>query len=290
VPTHWRQPGFQALSKAGFKQTNTHFFDTIRLKYPPDHNGRYPEKSGRNAGINFCISKQTPSKSASTKQPRTPTWRICCVCSACRHLQTHPLPQFPETSDGKVITSHTRYSIPTIHESDMMRYIKRLENRDLSLMHSMISLGSCTMKLNAAAEMIPVSWDNWANMHPFMPAEQVKGYAHIISELEKYLCEITGFDACSLQPNSGAQGEYAGLMIIRAYHQARGEGHRTIALIPSSAHGTNPASAVMAGMEVIVVNCDERGNIDVADLKAKAFQYADPRLPDGHLPEHTRGF
>ncbi len=155
-----------------------------------------------------------------------------------------------------------------------MRYIKRLENADLSLMHSMISLGSCTMKLNAAAEMIPVSWENWANMHPFMPIDQVQGYAQIISELEQYLCEITGFEACSLQPNSGAQGEYAGLMAIRAYHLAKGDTHRDVALIPSSAHGTNPASAVMAGMEVVVVACDERGNIDVADLKAKAEQHA----------------
>ncbi len=159
-------------------------------------------------------------------------------------------------------------------ESDMMRYIKRLENRDLSLMHSMISLGSCTMKLNAATEMIPVSWELFANIHPFAPVAQTAGYQKIIRELEQYLCEITGFEACSLQPNSGAQGEYAGLMIIRAYHQARNEGHRNIALIPSSAHGTNPASAVMAGMEVVVVACDERGNIDVADLKTKAVQYS----------------
>jgi glycine dehydrogenase len=157
----------------------------------------------------------------------------------------------------------------------MMRYVKRLENADLSLMHSMISLGSCTMKLNAATEMIPVSWENWANMHPFMPIDQVQGYAQIIKELEQYLCVITGFEACSLQPNSGAQGEYAGLMAIRACHLAQGNAHRNVALIPSSAHGTNPASAVMAAMQVVVVACDERGNIDVADLKAKAAEHAD---------------
>ena len=160
-------------------------------------------------------------------------------------------------------------------ETKMMRYIKSLENKDLSLTHSMISLGSCTMKLNAAAELFPVSWAEFANIHPFAPIAQVAGYQEIISDLEKYLCEITGFTACSLQPNSGAQGEYTGLLTIRAYHEARGEAHRNIALIPSSAHGTNPASAVMAGMKVVVVKCDEHGNIDVEDLKAKAEQHSD---------------
>jgi glycine dehydrogenase len=160
-------------------------------------------------------------------------------------------------------------------ESKMMRYIKRLENRDLSLMHSMISLGSCTMKLNAATELMPVSWPEFANLHPFVPADQAKGYRQIFDELEAWLSDITGFAACSLQPNSGAQGEYAGLLTIRAYHEARGENHRDIALIPSSAHGTNPASAVMAGLDVVVVNCDDHGNIDVDDLRAKAVQYRD---------------
>jgi len=155
-------------------------------------------------------------------------------------------------------------------ESKMMRYIKSLENKDLSLVHSMIALGSCTMKLNAATELIPVTWPEFSLLHPFAPANQAEGYAQIFKELNKYLCEATGFTACSLQPNSGAQGEYAGLMTIAAYHQDRGDSHRNIALIPSSAHGTNPASAVMAGMKVVVVKCDEDGNIDVEDLKAKA--------------------
>jgi glycine dehydrogenase len=159
-------------------------------------------------------------------------------------------------------------------EHEMLRYLKSLENKDLSLVHSMISLGSCTMKLNATAEMIPLTWPEFGSIHPFAPTNQVGGYAQLVSELNIWLCEITGFAAMSFQPNSGAQGEYAGLMAIRAYHESRGDLHRNVVLIPSSAHGTNPASAVMAGMKVVVTKCDERGNIDVADLKARAEQYS----------------
>ena len=155
-------------------------------------------------------------------------------------------------------------------ESDLMRYIKRLELRDISLANSMISLGSCTMKLNAASEMLPLSLAGFQNMHPFAPADQAEGYLQLIAELEKDLAAITGFAACSLQPNSGAAGEYTGLMVIRAYHQSRGQGYRNIVLIPASAHGTNPASAAMAGMKIVTVACDDKGNIDVGDLKAKA--------------------
>ena len=160
-------------------------------------------------------------------------------------------------------------------EHEMLRYMKQLENKDLSLVHSMISLGSCTMKLNATAEMIPVTWPEFGQIHPFAPKDQVEGYTQLFDDLNAWLCEITGFDAVSLQPNSGAQGEYAGLMTIRAYHQSRGDHHRNIALIPSSAHGTNPASAVMAGMEVVVVATDSHGNISTDDLIEKAEKYSD---------------
>jgi glycine dehydrogenase len=177
----------------------------------------------------------------------------------------------PHRRTSSYLTHPVFHSYHTEHE--MLRYIKRLESRDLSLTHSMISLGSCTMKLNATTEMIPVTWPEFGRIHPFAPAEQTVGYRELFDRLEKWLAEITGFAAVSLQPNAGSQGEYTGLLTIRGYHGARGEGHRRICLIPSSAHGTNPASAVMAGMEVVVVACDDHGNVDLDDLRAKVEQH-----------------
>ncbi|MCB0525735.1 MAG: aminomethyl-transferring glycine dehydrogenase [Saprospiraceae bacterium] len=260
------------LENAGFKQTNNHFFDTIRIALDASQLKAIRSKA-EEAGYNFYYDQSGLQIALDETTTEEDLQNIASVFGTSLGKKT----------DSRIPSSLNRTSEYLTHpvfssyhtESDMMRYIKRLENRDLSLVHSMITLGSCTMKLNAASEMIPVSWENWADMHPFMPADQTKGYAQIISELESYLCEITGFDACSLQPNSGAQGEYAGLMAIRAYHMARGDTHRNVALIPSSAHGTNPASAVMAGMEVVVTACDDRGNIDLADLKLKAEQHAD---------------
>ena len=159
-------------------------------------------------------------------------------------------------------------------EHEMLRYIKRLETKDLSLVHTMISLGSCTMKLNATSEMFPVTWPEFGQLHPFAPTDQTKGYAKLFEQLQQWLSEITGFAAVSLQPNAGSQGEYAGLLVIRAYHESRGEGHRNICLIPTSAHGTNPASAAMCNFKVVAVACDASGNIDVADLKAKATEHS----------------
>ena len=171
-----------------------------------------------------------------------------------------------------LILSHPVFN--TYHsESEMMRYIKRLENKDLSLTHSMISLGSCTMKLNAAAELMPITWPEFAHIHPFVPVEQAAGYQEIIADLDNSLSEITGFAKMSFQPNSGAQGEYAGLLVIQAYHQSRGDSHRNIALIPTSAHGTNPASAAMCGLKIVLVKCDEKGNIDVNDMREKALAH-----------------
>lgn len=191
--------------------------------------------------------------------------------------------QVINSSDSSIPAALVRESAILTHpvfnsyhsETEMLRYIKKLENKDLALNHSMISLGSCTMKLNATAQMIPVSWPEFANMHPFAPVDQAQGYKQMIDELATWLEELTGYDKMSMQPNSGAQGEYAGLIAIHKYHESRGDSHRNICLIPSSAHGTNPASAQMVGMKVVVVDCDKEGNIDMADLTAKATELAD---------------
>ena len=174
-------------------------------------------------------------------------------------------------------------------EHEMLRYLRRLADKDLALDRTMIPLGSCTMKLNATTEMVPISWPEFADIHPYAPADQTAGYRLLIDDLERRLAEITGYDAVSLQPNAGSQGEFAGLLAIRAYHRSRGDAQRTVCLIPSSAHGTNAASAVMAGFDVVVVACDEHGNIDDADLAAKIAAAADRLGRDhGHLPVDAR--
>ncbi len=182
------------------------------------------------------------------------------------HPDFRPAISLPRTSSflkHKVFSSYH-------NETEMLRYIKRLESRDLSLTASMIPLGSCTMKLNAAAEMFPVSWPEFAKIHPFAPIQQTSGYQKLFEQLEAWLAECTGFAGISLQPNAGSQGEYTGMLVIRAYHESRGEAHRNVCLIPTSAHGTNPASAAMAGLKIVAIACDKDGNIDVADLRAKA--------------------
>ncbi|MFZ4542597.1 MAG: aminomethyl-transferring glycine dehydrogenase [Saprospiraceae bacterium] len=264
------------LKKLGFSQTNTHYFDTIRIGNLDPVTVRKLMDGGVANGINFYQGNSSVQISLDETYGVKDIISIISVFAAVKGINyqaeiNEPISlQLPENMirASKLLTHHVFNQYHS--ESKMMRYLKRLENLDLSLTHSMISLGSCTMKLNAAAEMIPVSLPQFANMHPFAPADQCEGYAQIFKELEAWLCECTGFTACSLQPNSGAQGEYTGLLTIRAYHIAKGQRQRNIALIPSSAHGTNPASAVMVGMQVVVVSCDDEGNIDFVDLKAKA--------------------
>ncbi len=266
-----------ALKAMGYTLVNDSFFDTLSVKLTKEEQSKVKTIAEKNE-VNFFYTEGGCSISLDETVTASDLALVINIFAEAKGTSAEPKFEASKLATTNVRTSdfctHTVFS--TYHtESAMMRYIKRLENRDLSLTHSMISLGSCTMKLNAATEMIPVSWPEFANLHPFAPLDQTKGYQQIFEELAQYLCECTGFTACSLQPNSGAQGEYAGLLAIRAYHLAKGDTHRNIVLIPSSAHGTNPASAVMVGMEVVVVGCDEKGNIDTADLIAKADQYKD---------------
>ena len=267
-----------ALQERGYELLHEFFFDTIVIKV--DDVTPFREKSEKQQ-INFRYYDQQLI-GISIDETTTPSDLFDVINSFVNDVD--PVDYSIEHEGGLEIipTSLTRTSEYLTHpvfnthhsETKMMRYIKMLENKDLSLNTSMISLGSCTMKLNAAAEMIPLSWVHWSRIHPFAPLNQAEGYQYIVKELSKYLCTITSFDACSLQPNSGAQGEYAGLLTIKAYHESRGEGHRNVMLIPISAHGTNPASAVMCGMQVVVVKALDNGYIDVEDLKAKATQHA----------------
>ncbi|MBK6481877.1 MAG: aminomethyl-transferring glycine dehydrogenase [Chitinophagaceae bacterium] len=269
----------QSLSRLGINQLNAAFFDTLKLDI-----GTIPVSKIKAAalkkGINFRYFEEGQIGISLDETVFADDLKdIISVFKTVSGLQNET--ELPVVVQLELSESLKRNSTFLEHpvfnryhsETQLMRYIKSLENKDLSLTDSMISLGSCTMKLNAASEMIPVSFPEFSQIHPFVPTDQVKGYQQIIKELEDALCRITGFPACSLQPNSGAQGEYAGLMVIMAYHHDRGDKQRNIALIPSSAHGTNPASAVMAGMKVIVVQCDDAGNVEVDDLRAKAIQY-----------------
>ncbi|WP_044399827.1 aminomethyl-transferring glycine dehydrogenase [Lacinutrix sp. Hel_I_90] len=267
-----------ALVKLGVEQTNTSFFDTIQLKTNAPVIKAFAEKEE----VNFNYpDDETVTISVNETTTVSDVNQIISIFAEALGKESLSIDSLSEANNiPQTLQRQTEFLtldvFNTYHsETELMRYIKYLERKDLSLNHSMISLGSCTMKLNAAAEMLPLSSPNWGNIHPFVPVAQAQGYHKVLHALENQLTEITGFAATSLQPNSGAQGEYAGLMVIRAYHESRGDHHRTICLIPSSAHGTNPASAVMAGMKVVVTKANDDGNIDVDDLREKAELHKD---------------
>ena len=269
-----------ALVALGYRQTNGAYFDTLRIE---GANVAAVRKASESVGINFRYDGGAIGISIDETTTIEDVREIIGAFVAAKGddgtpIFKHPVPFSLKAPESLKRTSpYLTHPVFNTHHSEtkMMRYIKSLERKDVGLDTSMIPLGSCTMKLNAASEMIPVSWPEFSRMHPFVPAEQAQGYAQVIQELEEALCRITGFAAMSLQPNSGAQGEFAGLMAIRAYHRDRGDAKRNVVLIPSSAHGTNPASATMAGLKVVVTKCDSNGNIELADLHAKAEQYKD---------------
>ncbi|GCD76915.1 glycine dehydrogenase (aminomethyl-transferring) [Thermaurantimonas aggregans] len=268
-----------SIDALGYKQLNKSYFDTIRIDLGEVEISKLRQIAERNM-MNFnYIDSKTLSISLGEATYDESLEDIVRVFAEAKGVSPVSLPGEVETTMPEDLLRTSPFLTHPVFnsyhsETEMMRYLKKLERKDLALNQSMIALGSCTMKLNAATEMIPLSWPEFSDIHPFAPADQVEGYMHIIRELERDLAIITGFDSVSLQPNSGAQGEYAGLMVIRAYHQHRGQGHRNVVLIPSSAHGTNPASAVMAGMKVVVVKCDENGNIDVNDLRSLAEKHS----------------
>jgi glycine dehydrogenase len=266
------------LKEMGYEQLNSTYFDTLQIKASAEEIRPIAEKNRINFyypdadTVVIALNETTNIKDLN---------RIVSVFSEAAGKDVAYIEKLKEgTSIQEEVERKKEFLTQDVFniyhsETDMMRYIKKLERKDLSLNHSMIALGSCTMKLNAASEMLPLSNPQWGNIHPFAPIEQAEGYQIMLKRLEDQLTEITGFAGTSLQPNSGAQGEYAGLMVIRAYHESRGESHRNICLIPSSAHGTNPASAVMAGMKVVVTKATKEGNIDVDDLREKALKHKD---------------
>ena len=267
-----------SLVDLGLEQVNSHYFDTLQIKadavktkYEAEKrevNFHYPDTNTVTIAVNETTTISDLNKIIEIFE--VVSGNTVAKIKEISEIQTIP-DTLRRTSEFLTYDVFNKYH----SETELMRYIKRLERKDLALNHSMISLGSCTMKLNAASEMLPLSWSNWGNMHPFAPVYQAAGYKVMLNALENQLTEITGFSGTSLQPNSGAQGEFAGLMVIRAYHLSRGDDHRNICLIPSSAHGTNPASAVMAGMKVVVTKASEDGNIDVDDLREKAELHKD---------------
>ncbi|POA89453.1 aminomethyl-transferring glycine dehydrogenase [Pseudomonas protegens] len=271
------------LERHGIARVNRHFFDTLTLEVGGSQTAII--ESARAQQINLrTLGRGRLGLSLDETCDESTVARLFDVFLGADHgLNVSSLDaEALESGIPDPLLRRTRYLTHPVFsahhsETEMLRYLKQLENKDLALNQSMIPLGSCTMKLNASSEMIPITWPEFANLHPFAPREQAAGYGLLIAELERWLCAITGFDAICMQPNSGAQGEYAGLLAIRRYHESRRQGGRHVCLIPASAHGTNPASAQMAGMQVVIVECDEAGNVDLEDLKAKA-QAAGERL------------
>jgi len=270
-----------ALEQGGIKRLNTHFFDTLTLEVGGAQAAIL--ESARAARINLRIlGRGKLGVSLDETSDETTVEQLLAIFLGADHKVDVNALDAGEIASGippQLQRSSGYLSHPVFNshhsETEMLRYLKQLENKDLALNQAMIPLGSCTMKLNATSEMIPITWPEFANLHPFAPREQAQGYRLMIEELEAWLCAITGFDAISMQPNSGAQGEYAGLVAIRKFHESRGEGQRDICLIPSSAHGTNPASAQMVSMRVVIVDCDKAGNVDLEDLKRKAAEAGD---------------
>lgn len=272
----------KAIQALGYKQLNESYFDTLRFDVGEELVGLKSE--ALNNELNFYYQEGVVGISIDETTTFADIETIVKLFAKIKGKSTNDVDldgfvkEIGTSIPEHLVRSSEYLTHPVFNsyhsESEMLRYIKSLEAKDLSLCHSMIPLGSCTMKLNATTEMVPVTWARFGGLHPFAPVDQTTGYMQLINELNDWLCEITGFAKMSFQPNSGAQGEYAGLMVIRAYHHSRGDFERNICLIPASAHGTNPASASMAGLKVVVVKCDDRGNIDVEDLKAKAIEHS----------------